>query len=325
MAASVARIIGYRHHQQKGINRVIKIRHILFSVFSIGLSLLLSGCKMAVLDPKGMIAADEKHILIISAVLMLLVVIPVILLTFLFAWRYRETNTSAAYTPEWAHSTLLEVIWWSIPCVIIVILAVITWTSSHRLDPYRALVIKDKNPITIQAIALEWKWLFIYPEQQIATVNFVQIPVGTPVRFLISAEGPMNSIQIPQLAGQIYAMAGMQTKLHLVANEAGDYQGISANFSGRGFADMKFIVRASSEEQFNDWVKTAKQSPEKLTMSAYSQLAKPSENDPVKYFALANKNIFETVVMKSMMPMPMDDAPDASQHHHLEISIEKTS
>ncbi|TAK77620.1 MAG: ubiquinol oxidase subunit II [Gammaproteobacteria bacterium] len=281
------------------------MRRLLLAACYAGLAILLSGCKAAVLDPKGMIAADEKHILILSALLMLIVVIPVIVLTFVFAWRYRASNTKATYAPEWAHSNLLEVICWSVPCVIIVILSVITWTSSHRLDPYKPLDIKNGKPIIIEAISLEWKWLFIYPEQNIATVNFVQFPVNTPVRFLISAEGPMNSFQIPQLGGQIYAMAGMQTKLNLIANTIGDYQGVSANFSGEGFTDMKFIARVSSQDQFEQWVKTVKRSPTALTMTAYDQLIQPSENNPVAYYSSATKDLFNTVIMKSMMPMAM--------------------
>lgn len=290
-----------------------KVRHIFLALFYLGIALLLSGCQFAVLNPKGIIAADEKNILITSSVLMLLVVVPVIILTFVFAWRYRETNTKATYSPKWSHSTTLEIICWAIPCLIILALGVITWNSTHRLDPYKPLTIKNVKPITIQAIALEWKWLFIYPEQNIATINFVQIPIGVPIQFLISAEGPMNSFQIPQLAGQIYAMAGMQTKLYLIANEEGHYQGVSANFSGEGFSEMQFNVRASSQKQFEQWIKTAKQSPEKLTMAAYNKLIEPSKKLPVKLYSFANQNIFETVVMKSMMPMPMTDETDTQK------------
>ena len=283
----------------------MKARHYLLAIFYSGIALLLSGCKFALLDPKGIIAASEKSVMITATVLMLLIVVPVIILTFVFAWRYREGNKKAVYTPEWSHSTALEIICWTIPCLIILVLGVITWNSTHLLDPYKPIVVKDEQPITIQAIALEWKWLFIYPDQNIATVNFVQIPAGVPIEFLISAEGPMNSFQVPQLAGQIYAMAGMQTKLHLIANEIGDYQGVSANFSGDGFSEMKFTVRSSSKKDFAEWVKTAKQSSEKLTMAAYNKLIAPSAKQPVKFYSAANKDIFETVVMKSMMPMPM--------------------
>lgn len=284
---------------------MIKIRYILLSAILAVTTGLLSGCKFALLDPKGMIAADEKQIMMTSLLLMLVVVVPVIILTFIFAWRYRASNVRATYSPDWAHSTLIEILIWSVPGVIVVLLGIITWTSSHRLDPYKPLTINADKTLTIQAIALEWKWLFIYPEQKIATVNFVEFPAGVPVKFEITAEGPMNSFQIPQLAGQIYAMAGMQTKLHVIAQEAGEYQGISANFSGDGFSDMTFIARATSQQDFAAWVSKVKQAPATLTMTAYNTLVTPSEREPVRYFAFADKDIFDTVVMKSMMPMPM--------------------
>jgi cytochrome o ubiquinol oxidase subunit 2 len=267
----------------------------------LSLSFLLTGCKMVMLEPQGMIAAAEKHLLLTAVFLMLIVVIPVIALTIAFAWRYREGNQKATYAPNWSHSTAIEIVCWSIPCLIIALLAVVTWISSHDLDPYRPL---DKSePLTIQAIALEWKWLFIYPEEKIATVNYVQFPVDKQVRFLITAEGPMNSFQIPALAGQIYAMAGMQSKLHLIANKAGDYQGFSANFSGDGFSDMKFIARASTQEEYDQWVKSAQKATAQLTLVEYKKLMKQSTNDPVAYFVLAHPDLFNLAIMKSMMPM----------------------
>ncbi len=303
---------------------MIKLRQSCFAISLFVAMLLLSGCKLVLLDPKGMIASAEKHILITSVLLMSIIVIPVIMLTFVIAWRYREGNTKATYSPNWSHSTLLEIIWWSIPCIIIGILAVITWISSHQLDPYKPLTSKEK-PLVIQAMALEWKWLFIYPEQKIATVNFVQFPVGVPVQFQITAEGPMNSFQIPQLAGQIYAMAGMKTKLHLMADEPGDYSGLATNFSGDGFSEMKFVARVSSRSEFDQWVKTVKQSPDKLTQTKYDHLIKRSEKDPVHFFSFSEDDIFETAVMKSMMPMKeseMKNMPDMPTHH-LEIQIER--
>jgi cytochrome o ubiquinol oxidase subunit 2 len=291
---------------------VIKVRKMLLAIFSFGLLLLVSGCKQVLLNPKGLIASDEKHIMVISVLLMLIIVIPVIILTFGFAWRYRASNTKAVYAPNWSHSTLLEIIWWSVPCIIVSILAVITWTSTHTIDPYQPIASKEKT-LTIQAISLEWKWLFIYPEQNIATINYVQFPAGVPVQFLITAEGPMNSFLIPQLAGQIYAMAGMQTKLHLIANEPGYYDGFGANFSGDGFSEMKFIARASSKEEFNEWVKMAQHSTKQLTMNAYNQLIRPSGHNNVQYFASANKDIFATAIMKTMMPMPTQETQMASK------------
>lgn len=285
------------------------IRRIFSAAFLSGLAFILGGCnKAAMLNPQGMIAADEKHIMLTSVWLMLIVVIPVLILTFTFCWRYRASNTKATYSPNWAHSTTLEIIWWAIPCVIIATLATITWTSSHRLDPYKPLAsVGNEKPLVIQAISLEWKWLFIYPEQGIATVNYVQIPVGKPVQFQITAEGPMNSFQVPQLAGQIYAMAGMQTKLNLIANTAGEYRGMAANFTGEGFSDMNFVVKAGTDEEFNRWIKLAKATPNKLTMAEYEKLVKPSERNAVQYYSSAGKEIFEASIMKYMMPMHQHD------------------
>ncbi len=281
---------------------MIKLRNILFTLFSLATTLFLSGCNLGILDPKGIIAADEKRLLIDSVLLMLIVVIPAIVLTLLFAWRYREGNTSAKYDPNWYHSTTLEIIVWTIPCIIIGILAVVTWVTSHTLDPYKPLASNTK-PITIQAIALNWKWLFIYPDQKIATINYVQIPVNVPVKFLITADAPMNSFEMPQLAGQIYAMAGMQTKLNIMANEPGDYRGFSSNFSGLGFSDMNFTVRATTQDSFNQWVDNVQQSPQTLTASAYNKLVEPSENNPTQYFSVPNTDLYGLVLMKYMMPM----------------------
>jgi cytochrome o ubiquinol oxidase subunit II len=276
---------------------MIKARHALL----LGFTLLLSGCKMALLNPKGMIAASEKHLFIDAILLMLIVVIPVIILSFVFAWKYSAKNQNANYTPDWSHSTAIEAVCWIIPCVIIGILAVMTWISSHKLDPYRPLDVKGK-PIIIEAIALDWKWLFIYPKQHIATVNFVQFPAHVPIRFLITADAPMNSLEIPQLAGQIYAMAGMRTKLNLIADEPGIYDGFSANYSGNGFSDMKFTVKASSRERFDKWVRKVKRSKHRLTMSTYDRLARPSENDKVHYFSHSEKQLFHKVIEKYLKP-----------------------
>ena len=286
---------------------MIKLRHVLVSSC---IALLLSGCSVAhmgVLDPKGTIAVDERLLLFTAVGLMLLVVIPVIFLTFYFAWKYRASNTKAKYSPEFAHSTILEVVWWTIPIIIIAILAVITWVSSHRYDPYRPLDnVQGKKPLVIQVVAMDWKWLFIYPQQNIASVNFVQLPVNTPVRFFITADAPMNSFQIPQLAGQIYAMPGMQTELNVMGTENGDYPGISANYSGVGFAGMTFTARVSSQADFDAWVKKTQQSQQKLSSAVYDELAKPSENNPVAFYAPVSHDLFSNIIMKYMMPMPMD-------------------
>lgn len=280
---------------------MVKLRQILFTLLSLGMLLLLSGCDMALLDPKGIVAADQKELLIVSVLLMLIIVVPTLILTFVFARKYRASNTKAKYTPDWGHSTRVEIVCWTVPCIIIAILAAITWVSSHKLDPYRPLNVSTK-PITIQVIALPWRWLFVYPDQKIATLNFVQVPVNTPINFLVTSDAPMNSFQIPHLGGQIYAMSGMQTKLHLMANEVGDYTGFSANYSGAGFSDMKFVARASSQADFDKWVKSVKQSRKQLTMESYNELALPSEESGVQNFSQVPKDLFHNVIMKYMMP-----------------------
>lgn len=265
---------------------------------------MLTACKAIVLDPKGLIAIDERRILITSVCLMLLIVIPVIIIAFATAWRYRASNIDATYSPNWAHNTALEVVWWSIPCLIIVVLATITWITSHRLDPYRPIpqYISTKRPLIIEAIALQWKWLFIYPEQHIASVNYLQIPVDTPVQFFITAEGPMNGFQVPQLGSQIYAMAGMRTQLHLITNHPGLYRGVSTNFTGEGFSDMKFSLKAGSQTEFDAWVAEAKKSKTALTMSAYGTFMQPSKNVPIEYFSHVDPSLFDTVILTKMLP-----------------------
>ncbi len=276
---------------------MIKLRHI----FLLGLTTLLGGCKMALLDPKGIIALSEKNLLIDATLLMLIVVIPVILMSFIFAWKYRRKNKTAQYSPNWSESTALEVVCWSIPCVIIAILATMTWISTHKLDPYRPLDVKQK-PIIIQAIALNWKWLFIYPNQHIAAVNYLRIPVNTPVRFLVTADAPMNSLEIPRLAGQIYAMTGMRTKLNLMATSTGQFVGFSTNFSGEGFSGMRFKVDVTSKEQYEKWVQTVQHAPKQLSMLAYHRLATPSEYDHKQLYSNPAKHLFNDVIMKYMGP-----------------------
>lgn len=281
---------------------MIKLRHILFSILSLG-CLFLVGCNAEVLNPMGPIAAAEKHLLIVAVLLMLIIVVPVIIAIFLIAYRFRESNTKAKYRPDWSHSVLLEIIWWTVPIIIISILATITWVTSHTLDPYRPIQSNTK-PVTIQVISLEWRWLFIYPDQGIATMNFVEFPANTPINFLITSDAPMNSFQIQQLAGQIYAMAGMQTKLHLEANQVGDYNGRSVSFSGAGFTNMAFTARATTPQGFNQWVQSVKRQNNPLTTQAYNLLVPASTDTSVIYFSSVEKGLFGNVMMKYMMPMP---------------------
>ncbi len=269
------------------------------SLPSLGLLVLLAGCNMTLLDPKGQVGVDIKGIILIATWLMLLVVVPVIVLTLVFAWKYRASNTSARYEPDWSHSTAIEVVVWLIPCLIIIALGIITWKSSHDLDPYKPLESKQK-PITVEAVAMNWKWLFIYPELKIATVNQIAFPVGTPVNFKITSDSIMNSFFIPQLGSQVYAMAGMETKLHLIANEAGVYDGMSANYSGGGFSGMKFKATAMSNFEFDAWVAKVRASERQLASADYKVLAKPSEAEPVAYYGKVEDGLFTGILHQYM-------------------------
>ena len=299
-----------------------KLRRIFSRLAVFGFLIVLAGCDAIMLNPKGLVAADEKQLLIDSVLLMLIIVVPVLILTIAFAVRYRASNTKAKYQPQWGHSTLLEVICWTVPCIIIVILAALTWVTTHKLDPYKPLDDVKGKPLTVQVIALNWRWLFIYPEQNVATINYLQFPVNRQVKFFITADAPMNSFQIPQLGGQIYAMPGMQTKLHLIANHMGDYAGFSASFSGTGFSDMKFTAKVTSAEDFDKWVKSVKQtSTHHLTKVLYNkELAPDSENSKVQYFSSVDKAIYDNVMMKYMMPMPENttDKKSNGQMHKME-------
>ena len=254
---------------------------------------------MSVLDPKGQVAADEKSLIITATLLMLLVVIPVIFLALYFAWKYRESNTEATYTPNWSYSHRIEAVVWAVPIAIILVLGTITWKTTHELDPYKPLESKVK-PITIQVVSLDWKWLFIYPDQHIATINEIQFPANTPVNFKITSDTVMNVFFIPQLGSQIYAMAGMQTQVNLIADTPGTYDGLSTNFSGAGFPDMTFKATATSQADFDAWVAKVKAAPNKLGLDNYNELAKQSQKDPVKYFSTVEPVLFAAVLDKYM-------------------------
>ncbi len=256
----------------------------------------------AVLDPKGAIGLAERNLMVTAILLMLIVAIPVFIILFTFARKYRAGNTKAKYAPDTDHNRIAAIALWAIPAVIIFIIAILNWKSTHALDPYKPIDSTAK-PLTIQVVALQWKWLFIYPEQHIATVNFIQFPEKTPLHFQLTAEAPMNSFWIPQLGGQMYAMAGMSTQLHLIANETGDFRGSAAEISGRGFAGMKFIARSTSQADFDAWVQSVKQSSTTLSLDEYNNLALPSENNPVAFYASVEDSLYNTIMMKFMAPM----------------------
>jgi cytochrome o ubiquinol oxidase subunit 2 len=269
------------------------------AVFIILAGWYLHSTDIAVLNPKGPVARKEFDLFITGLLLSLIVVVPVFTLLFTFAWKYRESNTKAKYSPDLDHSRIAETIWWVVPSILILIISILTWNSSHQLDPYRKLA-STKPQMTIQVVALDWKWLFIYPDQRIATVNFVQFPNNTPVNFEITADAPMNSFWIPQLGGQIYAMPGMATDLHLMATQNGIFNGSSANISGTGFAGMAFKAKSSSQADFGSWVKSVKSSRSHLSMDTYSKLAEPSQYNPVTYYSSAPSDLYDKVIMKYM-------------------------
>lgn len=256
---------------------------------------------LALLAPKGDIALKERDLMIASTLLMLIIVVPVFVLTFVFAWRYREGNHKAKYTPSYDRSGILEFLWWLIPLIIISVISVIAWQSSHALDPFKKIDSEIK-PVRIQVIALQWKWLFIYPEENIASVNYIQFPADTPINFEITADAPMNSFWIPKLGGQIYAMSGMSTKLHLIANEAGEYQGSSANISGAGFAGMRFVARASNISDYKTWLSETRQASKILDEAEYNRLVKPSKDEPPAYYSFSQPNLYNYVIGRYLAP-----------------------
>jgi cytochrome o ubiquinol oxidase subunit 2 len=274
---------------------------------------LLGGCQFVVLNPSGDIALQQRDLVVISTVLMLLIIIPVIALTLLFAWRYRQSNTAARYEPDWDHSTQLELVIWSVPLLIVICLGALTWMGTHLLDPYRAIgrvsvgypVTGDEAPLEVDVVALDWKWLFFYPQYGVASVNELAAPVDRPIEFRITASSVMNSFYVPALAGQIYAMPGMETKLNAVINRSGVYQGFSANYSGAGFSGMHFAFHASDRHEFESWVAEVKQGRDALSRDNYLQLARPSENEPPHRYATADPGLFDAILNMCVEPGKM--------------------
>lgn len=259
-----------------------------------------------VFNAKGIIAAKERDLIITATLLMLLIIVPVLFMALFIPWRYRATNTKARYTPDWDSNRLYESLWWGLPILIILVLSVIIVRSSHELDPFKRLT-STKTPVTIQVVATEWKWLFIYPDERIATINYIQFPEDTPINFQITSDASMNSFWIPQLGGQIYAMTGMSTKLHLMASETGSFRGSSANLSGEGFAGMKFTAKSSSRADYNSWVDEVKRSKNKLTIDEYARLAEPTKNNPTKYFGWEDQALYSTIINKYLEPTIMQE------------------
>jgi cytochrome o ubiquinol oxidase subunit II len=272
----------------------------------------LSGCTEGVLDPKGPIAGAERQILFNSLGIMLAIVIPTILATLGVAYWYRSSNWRARYMPDFVYSGRLELLVWSIPAMTVLLVGGVAWVGAHDLDPHKPITSTAK-PVTVQVVSLDWKWLFIYPDQGIASVNQLTIPVGTPVSFELTSSGVMNSFFVPQLGSQIYTMPGMTTRLQLKADHAGAYRGLSAQYSGEGFADMRFTVDAVPPENFAQWVDAARNAGPVLDGRAYADLAKPSQAvAPFTYRAVA-LGLFNGILSSGMQPDSLRLTYQASQ------------
>lgn len=261
---------------------------------------MLSGCNYVLFDPKGPIAEQAMELIIISVIVMLVVVIPVTIMGVWFPFKYSATNKkNTDYQPDWEHSNKIEAWVWGVPIVIIIILAYLTYVTSHELDPREPIPAPPEatqEELVIQVVALDWKWLFIYPEEQVATINEIAVPVNVPVKFLITSATVMNSFFIPHLGSQIYAMSGMENRLHLMATEEGVYPGMSANYSGFGFSGMKFNTHATTQEGYEAWIEKVRNSGNSLDSDLYAKLAEKSRDVPPSYYALENPLLFKEII-----------------------------
>lgn len=273
-------------------------------------TLLVGGCTLSdvpILDPKGPIALAERDLLLTAAALMLIVLIPVFVMAFVFSWRYRASRR-AQYAPDWSHSNAIEVVVWTVPMLIIISLGVLLTNGTYRLDPYKPID-AAVAPLEVDVVGQDWKWLFIYPEQGIATVNELVFPSGRPLSLRITSDTVMNSFAIPALGGQIYAMAGMETRLHLLADAPGRFEGRNMQYSGKGFPNQHFEAVAATADDFNAWVTKVKQSPDKLDATTYRALTAPSISHPVSYYSAVEPGLFRSIIAKYMR-----GPPHAAQH-----------
>src|SRR5271169_5354009 len=261
-------------------------------------ALLMASCNEGVLDPHGPVGKAERVILYDSTAIMLAVIIPVIMLTLAFAWWFRARNGQARYRPDWEFSGRIEMIIWAIPALIILFLGGIAWTGSHDLDP--AAPLHDSTaPLDIEVISLDWRWLFIYPHEGIASLNRLVVPAGVPLRFRLTSTTVMNSFFVPQLGSQIYAMPNMVTRLNLQADQPGIFEGLSAQFSGDGFSDMRFDLVAMRSEAFGDWVSITKSQGGVLDAGTFEELNKPAKADGAQTYAQVSEGLFDRISLGS--------------------------
>ena len=281
--------------------------------------IVLTACQPAVLDPQGFIGLAEKTILIDSLVIMLAIVIPTIAATLAFAWWFRASNMRARYLPDWAFSGRIELIVWSIPLLTVILLGGVAWIGSHDLDPAKPLT-SNTSPLEVQVVSLDWKWLFIYPSQGVASVNQLVVPAGTPIHFSLTSASVMNAFFIPQLGSMIYTMNGMTTQLNLQANAPGTFRGLSSHYSGDGFSDMHFDVLALQAERFASWVEATRNTGPILDPGSYAALARQSMNTRPFTFRAADPELFQQIVTRKLAPSPgpMAGQPDPTVSSRME-------
>jgi cytochrome o ubiquinol oxidase subunit II len=274
---------------------------------------LLGSSPLQILDPKGLVARQQRDLIVQVVGLMLIVAIPLLTTLSLVAYKFRDGNKKTVYKAEAHASTLMIIGWWLVPSVFVFMLALITWNKTHALDPYRPLA-SNVAPVKIQVVALQWKWLFFYPDYDVATLNFVQFPEKTPINFELTADAPMNSFWIPSLAGQIYAMTGMSTKLHVMADAPGDFPGQAGEINGKGFSTMKFIARASTKEDFDKWIGEVRMSSKTLNRGVYDELSEPSLNMPITFYGSYSDNLYHDIIMKFMPSMHQNHSEQTLKH-----------
>lgn len=268
----------------------------------IGISMVLAHENALVFHPKGIIAEEELQLIVINILLMLLIIVPTFLFLFTVVWKYCIKKEDSHHDPNHNFGLKGDIIIWGAPCVIVLIMAIVTWNATHRLNPYKPIE-SEVKPLIVQVVALDWKWLFIYPELGIASLNDFHIPEKTPIHLMLTADAsPMNSFWIPQLSGQIYSMTGMSTQLHLMAKEVGEYVGRAVEINGEGYADMTFPVTSSSETDFEKWVMQVKKSHSTLTKSTYQELVKPALNKSKIYYSEIEENLYKKIIHKYMYP-----------------------
>ena len=296
------------------LTRIVAICSVLFILAVVtGLVWYAHGHPIPVLEPKGQIGSKERQLIFFALGLSVIVVVPVFVILFSIIWKYRASNHAAPYDPNWDGNRAYEGLWWTIPSLLILILSVVTWQSSHQLDPYQPIK-SNALPLKVQVVALQWKWLFIYPDQGVATVNYMPLPTNRPLDLTITSDAPMNAFWVPQLGGQVYAMAGMSTKLHLIADHTGVYQGRSSNISGKGFADMTFAANAMSPASFDHWAHQNQGHGRSLTKDAYTSLAKPSTSKTLTY-GTVQAHLYDTIIEKYMGDMKQ---PTTGTNYHVD-------